>query len=50
MSVWIKKKSNKIFQFKYLKTNLHIMMTNYYAIPIQAITLGKNHTEVCSFS
>lgn len=25
-------------------------MTNYYAIPIQAITLGKNHTEVCSFS
>lgn len=53
MSVWIKKKpTNKLikFQFKYFKTNLDIMMTNYHAIPIQAITLGKNPTVVHSFS
>lgn len=46
----LKKKSNKTFQFKYFKINLHIMRINYYAIPIQAITLDKNRKVVHSFS
>lgn len=44
-----KSKLIKNFQFKYFKINLGIMMTNHYAIPIQAITLGKNPTVVHSF-